>query len=276
MNHLQAHVNRLEDPKKPPPPPAKRTRKRGSFNQWFLWLVCAYADGQEGAREALIEWVEGQTREGHCVRAGAIETSSASHDQLNQAAAAVGLLFAEEREDSRLTELFRDWWWSEVVLCQACEVPGAAEKPWAKDLVTVWGPGWRALQDGKLIAWNPGRDNTYRLIQGYGVPTRKEKPKLYTTDRYNLAFRALNMLPVDALRALRPAPGWVPPLPFPFHARRGPDWFAAWFDALENKDVALSAGWNPVERGWVLTRTMIGGPFGGDPIDYPAVERSPK
>lgn len=269
-NHLMAHLERLEALRRgrafpPPPPPAKRGRRRGSFNHEFLLRVGQYADGKlaengpQDARSSLIEWLDGQTREGHCVRGKAIETLSASHGQLNAAAAAVGLLFAEEREDGRLTELFRDWWWSEVTLCEACEVPGAGDAKWTKDLITVWAPGWRALKKGALVAWNSGRDNAYRLIKGYDVPTRKERPALYSTSRYDLAFRALSMLPAESLRALRPAPGWVPPLPFQFHARRSlrPDSFFAWFDAPEHPDLCLSVGAPVSAERWLQTDNMI-------------------
>jgi hypothetical protein len=277
--HLMAHLNHLEG-KGPAPPWAKKTKRRGSFNHHFLWLVCAYADGQEGARENLIEWLEGQAREGHCVRAEAIETLSASHGHLNESATGVGLLFAEERKDRSLIELLRNWWWSEIVLCESCEVPGAAEKPWKKDLVTVWAPGWRALKKGVLVAWNPGRDNAYRLVKGYDVPSRKERPALYTTSRYDLAFRALSMLPVDSLKALRPAPGWTPPLPFPFHARRGrtagadsAETMLAWFDAPENKDVALTASAREDGLKWVSQQGPGPDFFAQLSIDFPAVER---
>lgn len=288
MLHLQAHVDRLEALRRgqafpPPPPPAKRGRRRGSFNHESLLRVGQYADGKlaengpEAAREALIEWLDGQTQEGHCVKGNAIETSSASHCQLNEAAAGVGLFFAEDRNDGLLIEKFRDWWWTEVTLCEACEVPGSGDRPWTKDLVTVWAPGWRALQKGKLIAWNPGRDLCYRLIKGYDVPSRKEKPKLYTTDRYNLAFRALNMLPAESLKALRPAPGWIPPLPFPlevFRAKRVVG-FEAIFRAPAGGDVARYAGWDEV-LGFAVAAEGSVTRFFDEQISYPAVERSAK
>ncbi len=251
MKHLIAHVDRLEDllaneragkivvPPRNPPPPAKRGQKRGSFNHEFLLRVGMYADGQDGAARSLTEWLHAQQREGHCSIGDAIETNSGSHCQLNEAPAAAGLLVAVHRKDVLLLELFRDWWWSEMVLCQACLIPGAESRTYKKGEPTVWAPGWRGTIDGVWTGSNSCRDLCFRLIFGHPVPA---PGKALWLDKYNLAARALALLPEAELKALRPAPGWIPPLPYAFHARRWPTVFQAWFDAPQGlKDVARQA-----------------------------------
>lgn len=228
----------------------------GTFNHGFLLQMNGYVSGSARGRAMLKEGLEIQRREGHCCRGGQIETNSASHGQLNEAAAGVALYHAVRVQDGPILELLRDWWWSEMALCLACEIPGAAEKKYEDKEPLFWGPGWRATQDGKLIANNPCRDLCGRLILGHPVPPLK---RALWRDKYNLAARALSLFPADELKALRPAPGWTPPLPYPFHARRAGQSFLAWFDAPETeRDVARFAGFEP-EQGLYLRE----GPYHG-------------
>lgn len=273
MRHLVAHVDHLEDSRKPLPPLAAKGRRRGSFNHEFLLLVGQYADSQPGAAEALRQWLRRQETEGHCVAGGAIETLSASHGQLNEAAAGVGLLLAVDRRARELVVLLRRWWWSEIALCSACEVPGATDLKWRRDTITVWAPGWRAMRGPELAASNGCRDLAYRLVRGYDVPRR---PKIIGA-KYNLAFRALLLLPPEELRWLMPPEHWAPPLPYPFHARRDRDEAFAWFDAPEHPDIALSTGCPADGERWVARENRVNAesfPAGQyEHIDYPAVGR---
>lgn len=242
MLHLQAHLDHL-DGKGPLPPPVQRGRKRGSFNHEGLLRAGMYADGGNGE---LIDWLESQQREGHCTRGGALETFSASHGQLNEAWAAAALLFAVNRKATRLIELLRDWWWSEITLCNEMAIPGRENRPFDNKSAKkgerqpdVWGPGWRALQDGKLIGSTACRCLVWRLIMGHPIP--KPSHRLWN-QRYYLAARALRMLPEAELKALRPAPGFVPPLPYPLHVRRWETGFHAWWDVPPGlPDVARQA-----------------------------------
>lgn len=251
MLHLQAHLDHLEG-KWPLPKPIQRGKKRGTFNHEFLLRVGLYADGQDGAREQLLEWLRSQEKEGHCSRGAAIETNSASHCQLNEAAAGVGLVFAVENADLALEEAFRDWWWAEMVLSNETAIPGRETKPFdnkkGERQPDVWGPGWRAMQKTKLIGSNACRDLCWRLIMGHPAPSPKHR---LWKSRYYLAARALRMLPEIELRALRPAPGFQPPLPYPLRVAHWNDggFHAEWeVPAAVGGDFARWAGWTPGEE----------------------------
>lgn len=224
------------------PPPLKENLPAegdggGTLNHGFLLQMNGYVSGSPRGRAMLKEGLELQRKQGHCCRGEQIETFSASHGQLNEAPAGVSLYHAVRTKDGPMIELLRDWWWSEMVLCQEMAIPGRETKPFdnknakkGERQPDVFGPGWRAMQQGKLVGSNPCRDLCWRLIMGHPVP--KPGHKLWG-ERYYLAARALRMLPEAELKTLRPAPGFIPPLRYPFHSRRTKDGFAAWWDVPE-------------------------------------------
>lgn len=234
----------LDSPLSPPPLKEKLPVEGdggGTFNHGFLLQMNGYVSGSHRGREMLKEGLELQRQQGHCCRGEQIETNSASHGQLNEAAAGVSLYHAALTANGPIIEELRDWWWTEMTLCQACLIPGAEAKPYKKGEFTVWGPGWRGTVDGAWTGGNGCRDLCFRLI--YGLPVPKASRGTWSL-QYNLAARALSLLPPAELKALRPAPGWIPPLPYAFHARRSSTAFRASFDAPEGqKDVARTAGY---------------------------------
>jgi len=243
----------LDSPDNPPPLKEKLPEEGdggGTFNHGFLLSMNGYVSGSKRGRDMLVEGLEIQRREGHCTRGPQIETNSASHGQLDEAPAGVSLFHAVRHKDNAMIEMLRDWWWSEMSLCNEMVIPGREERPFDNRSAKkgerepdVWGGGWRALQDGVLIASNPCRDLCWRLVMGHPVP--KPGHKLWKQGYY-LAARALAMLPAAELKALRPAPGFVPPLPYPFHSRRGGG-FAVWWEVPESvlsADFAQGAGFS--------------------------------
>lgn len=220
----------------------------GTFNHGFLLAMNGYVSGSPRGRDMLKEGLELQREGGHCTRGPQIETNSASHCQLNEAAAGVSLYHAVKVKDGPVVELLRDWWWSEMVLCNEMAIPGQESRPFDNRNAKkgdrqpdVWGPGWRAMQKGKLVGSNAGRDASWRVI--YGRPMPGPKHRMWT-QRYYLAARALLMLPEMELKALRPAPGFQPPLPYDLEVRHWPDGsFASAWQALPVGDVALYGGW---------------------------------
>jgi len=286
----------LDSPDNPPPLKEKLPELGdggGTFNHGFLLQMNGYCSGSRRGRDMLLEGLEIQQKEGHCTRSAQIETFSASHGHLNEAAAGVSLLHAWRTLDGWTVDTLRDWWWSEMTLCNEMAIPGresqqfdnrAAKK--GERQPDIWGPGWRAGQDGRLIGSNPCRDLCWRLVMGHPVP--KPGHKLWK-DKYYLAARALSMLPTEELKALRPAPGFQPPLPYPFHSRRTEHGFAAWWDvpaALLNPDFAQVAGFvgkaiSPDAEGpWVenlmpskVKDVILAG--NGVGVDWPGLRESP-
>lgn len=245
------------------PPPLKEKLPAdgdggGTFNHGFLLQMNGYVSGAARGRAMLKEGLELQRKHGHCCRGEQIETFSGSHGQLNEAAAAVALYDAVETHDGPMIELLRDWWWSEMVLCNEMAIPDRENKPFdnknakkGERQPDVFGPGWRAMQQGKLVGSNPCRDLCWRLIMGHPVPRWTQK-NLWNS-RYYLAARALRMLPAAELNALRPAPGFQPPLPYTLTVRR---WevdgtFSAVWDAPDNEDTAVTGGWSPGLGPWL-------------------------
>jgi len=257
----------LDSPDNPPPLREKLPEDGdggGTFNHGFLLSMNGYVAGSARGREMLKEGLLLQRIYGHCCRGEQVETFSPSHGQLNEAASGVSLFHAVRHKDNAIIEMLRDWWWSEMSLCNEMVVPGREERPFdnrpakkGEREPDIWGPGWRAQQDENLIASNSCRDLCWRLIMGHPAP--KPGHKIYA-GKYYLAARALSMLPPAELKALRPAPGFVPPLPYPFHSRRG-DGFAAWWEVPESvlsPDFAQGAGFSksPDSTGgvWVVNR----------------------
>lgn len=241
----------LDSPGSPPPLKEKLPVDGdggGTFNHGFLLQMNGYVSGAARGREMLKEGLELQRKRGHCCRGEQIETFSASHGQLSEATAGVALYHAVKIKDGAMIELLRDWWWSEMVLCQEMAIPGREKASFdnknakkGERQPDIWGPGWRAVQQGKLVASNPCRDLVWRLIMGHPVP--KPGHKLWS-ERYYLAARALRMLPEAELKELRPAPGFVPPLPYPLEIQHWPNgsYVAAW-KAPEEGDLATYGGW---------------------------------
>lgn len=258
----------LDGPDSPPPLKEKLPADGdggGSFNHGFLLAMNGYVSGSQRGRDMLKEGLEIQRAIGHCCRGEQVETFSASHGQLNEAAAAVTLYRAVRAKDWLIIEELRDWWWSEMVLCNEMAIPGRETQPFdnknakkGERQPDVWGPGWRAMQQGKLVGANPCRDLCWRLILGHPVP--KPGHKLWG-ERYYLAARALRMLPEMELRALRPAPGFQPPLPYPLVIRRTESTVFACWEAPPDGDVALSAEFDGLTRWLHLEGTR--------PSDYP-------
>lgn len=267
----------LDSPDAPPPLKEKLPADGdggGSFNHGGLLSMNGYVSGSPRGREMLKEGLEIQRREGHCCRGPQIETFSPSHSQLNQAWAGVSLFHAVRHKDGPMIEMLRDWWWAEMALCQEHVVPGRESKSFDNRQAKkgerepdLWGGGWRALQDGHLIGGNACRDLCWRLVFGHPVPKRGHR---LWKDKYYLAARALNILPPAELKALRPAPGFIPPLRYPFHSRRTEGSYVAWWDVPEgNPDVARSGGLGPGGL-WVSTDKMVDEPQGAG-VDWPAV-----
>jgi hypothetical protein len=249
----------LDSPDSPPPLKERLPADGdggGTFNHGFLLQMNGYVSGAARGRDMLKEGLELQRKHGHCCRGEQIETFSASHGQLNEAAAAVSIYHAVRTKDGPMIELLRDWWWSEMVLCEEHAIPGRAEKPFDNKAKKkgerepdVWGGGWRAMQQGKLVGANPCRDLCWRLSMGHPVP--KPGHKLWG-ERYYLAARALKMLPEAELKALRPAPGFQPPLPYTLVVERWEDGsFEATWNAPDNEDTATEGGWSPTLGPWL-------------------------
>lgn len=279
----------LDNPDAPPPLKEKLPADGdggGSFNHGGLLSMNGYVSGSPRGREMLKEGLEIQRREGHCCRGPQIETFSPSHSQLNQAWAGVSLFHAVRHKDGPMIEMLRDWWWAEMALCQEHVVPGRESKSFDNRQAKkgerepdIWGGGWRALQDGHLIGGNACRDLCWRLVFGHPVPKRGQLWK----GKYYLAARALGMLPPSELKALRPAPGFIPPLRYPFHSRRTEHGgFVTWWDVPPemNPDFAqvsgFSVGIGEPEGPWLANRipekfmeTVRDGKGVG--VDWPAI-----
>ncbi len=287
--HLQKYLDHIETGAPKPPPKIRLQGKDfgpGTPNHKGLRVVCDVVDEAPGALVRLADFLAMQEERGLMCAAQAIETNTASHWQLHAAWAGVALLWVEAHAADRpVRQLLNRWWWSAFALCAACEIPGAKDKPYPAPL--IWGPGWRGKIKDSWVASNPARDLCYSLMMAAarpdeaGRPYRRRLPslnrKLWDHKYYNGA-RALAMLRTDSLVALLPPDGWVPALPYPFHARRFEDEHAAWFDVpLSDKtDVARAAGYTK-GSGWILPEgdgLDLGFDFEG--IHYPATsfERS--
>lgn len=253
----------LDSPDNPPPLKEKLPEEGdggGSFNHGFLLAMNGYVSGSRRGRDMLLEGLELQRKQGHCCRGDQIECFSASHGQLNEAAAGASLYHAVKAKDGPVIERLRDWWWSEMVLCEEHAIPGRAEKPFDNRNAEkgdrnpdVWGGGWRAMQQNKLVGANPCRDLCWRVVMGHPVP--KPGHRLWRS-RYYLAARALSMLPPIELKALRPAPGFKPPLPYPLVVHRAEDRFFAQWEAPPGGDMTRYASYNSFEGPLVAVESV--------------------
>lgn len=290
--HLQKYLDHVETDSPMPPPKFRLNGKdfgSGTPNHKGLRVVCDLVDDAPGALVRLANFLAMQEERGLMCAAEAIETNTASHWQLHAAWAGVALVWLARANDIESQEALIRWWRSAFALCAACEIPGAKDKSYPEPL--VWGPGWRGKIKDSWVASNPARDLCYSLMMGAvhrgeeGEPYRKRLPagkRALWKNKYNNGPRALRLLEPASLAALLPPEGWVPPLPYPFHAGRTFETgFVAWFDVPESDktDVARLAGKNIGDL-WVEQFKPPG--FPPTPfallnrIDYPAVpfERS--
>lgn len=286
--HLQKYLDHVETGAPMPSPKVRLQGKDfgpGTPNHKGLRVVCDVVDEAPGALVRLADFLAMQEERGHMCAAEAIETNTASHWQLHAAWAGVALLWLE-KNGLEMGSL-RGWWWSAFALCAACEIPGAKDKPYPQPL--VWGPGWRGKIGESWTASNPARDLCYSLMMGAVLQDgahlyRQRLPagnrKLWW-NKYNNGVRALRLLKPATLASLFPPDGWVPPLPYPFHARRREDLVVSWFEGVpDGGDVARMAGSH--DRSWVSEVinfdiiVSLGLLSSIDTIDYPAIpfERS--
>jgi len=203
---------------------------------WIMALL--YSTDIQAHEQRLLSFFEVQLIRGHCCKARAIETSSASHIQLHYAYAAAALLFAYKFERFVVIEAVSRWFSDEINLTSPT------------DLSTLFigqngyspryhSPGWRAKQDNNIVTINSGRDLAMMVLWNYAP---EEKPLI---NKYNLGARCLMLLkrrsqngnPVQRFDLSR-----YPSVPYDYEVyTRGSDWYTG-FIAPADPDLCLTTG----------------------------------
>jgi len=208
---------------------------------WIMALL--YSTDIQSHEQRLLSFFEVQLIRGHCCKARAIETSSASHIQLHYAYAASALLFAFKYHRDAIIAKLTWWWGDELRLIIPCQLPvnfigGNGYSP------RFHSPSWRAIQgkEKNLITVNPGRDMYLETLLNGFVPNPDQ-----LGDKYNLGVKCLLILgrlskPFGGAFQFHHSDNLVPSLPYPYEVyTRGSDWYTG-FIAPADPDLCLTTG----------------------------------